>query len=152
MLSYEQLDFIADAYTPLLVLASACLVATRWIRFGLNSAAPDIVYLFSGTFVIYLLMFTDGALGIWPYFRLDYSTHTALALVLVVFLAYTNAFVSVVTLVSMLAYILLMLYQQYHSILDIVTTSLVVTPIILWLKKTGSKRICRQWQLKYRLH
>ena len=148
MLSYEQLDVIADAYIPALAVGSLLLLAKRQAANGFHAAAPDIVYLFSAIATVYTLMFADRALKLWPYFHLDYSTHTALALVLVVFLAAAGTHMLAGTAVSMLAYIMLMIYQGYHSIADIVTTSMVLMPVILWLKTTGSDRLCRRWLLQ----
>ncbi len=37
-----------------------------------------------GLVVAYTIMFVDNALLLWPQFNMDYSTHTAVALVLVI--------------------------------------------------------------------
>ncbi len=58
--------------------------------------------------IVYGLMFLDNRLHIWSRFSLDYSTHTAVALALVAFLAINRP------------------NQRYHTVLDIAVTGAVV--------------------------
>ena len=86
MLDYKTLDFIADLYVPLLLLALVVLmvrsiIATDWQRFRI-----EISLLFYGFIIVYGLMFSDQLFSIWPRLGLDYSTHTAIALMLVTLL------------------------------------------------------------------
>jgi len=88
-----------------------------------------------GLVVAYAIMFVDNHLSLWPQFNMDYSTHTAVALVLVVNLWVMMNFLqgiwSVSLLVSLLGYFLLMLYQQYHTVADILSTAVVVAAVLL---------------------
>ena len=124
MLTYEQLDFIADLYIPVLAFISLYFLVKNTINIALVVGA--VTY-------IYLLMFVDKYFLIWQSLGLDYSTHTALALVFVVFLALKSTRLMLFALLSMLLYAGLMVYQEYHSVLDIVTTGAVVTPVLVWL-------------------
>lgn len=131
MPSYATLDAIADAYTPLLALACLVLLlrplrARRWRVLGIRAAS-----LAAGAFVAYGLMFVDNRLEIWPIAQLDYSTHTAVALVLAIFLSRYGSASRVMCWVSLCAYGLLMLYQRYHSLADILTTAIVVSVLYL---------------------
>lgn len=132
MPSYATLDAIADAYTPLLALASLVLLlrplrALQWQVLGLRLAS-----LAAGALIAYGLMFMDDRLAIWPVAGLDYSTHTAVALVLVMFLSRHWPKARWPGWLSLCAYGLLMLYQQYHTVADIVSTAAAVG--ILYLR------------------
>jgi hypothetical protein len=126
VLSYETLDAIADSYNPALLAISLAAIPIgrregRWRRIGVRVAALGVVAL-----LVYGLMFLDRRLDIWGAFGLDYSTHTALSLGLVIFLSFNARKLTVVWVGSFACYVLLMLYQRYHTIADIVTTGLVV--------------------------
>ncbi len=134
MLSYETLDAIADSYIPslaviALVFIAASLFKSQWRQAGLRFAG------FAAMVVIaYSLMFLDHRLNIWPAFGLDYSTHTAVALGLVLFHSFTIPRFTYAWIGSLVGYALLMLYQRYHTISDIVTTGIAVgVPMVLCL-------------------
>src|SRR5690606_6806076 len=78
--------------------------------------------------VSYGLMFLDNALGIWPAVGLDYSTHTAVALTLVLSLCGLARPFWKLLASSFVLYALLMLYQKYHTVPDILST---MVPILL---------------------
>lgn len=132
MPSYETLDAIADSYNPLLLVISIgvigiALYTRRW-RLALMMALTIVV----GAAIAYGVEYFDHALQIWPRFGLDYSTHTATAVVLVVFLSMNARRLIVLWVGSLHAYFGLMLYQRYHTVGDILTTLLaVVMPIVL---------------------
>lgn len=133
MLSYETLDTIADSYTPLLALISlalivACLCRAQWRLAGLKIWALGVIAL-----IAYGFMFLDNRLNIWSTFKLDYSTHTAVSLGLIIFLCFNASRLLAVWVVSFIGYALLMLYQGYHTIADIVTTGIVVGFPIAWI-------------------
>lgn len=132
MPSYETLDAIADSYNPLLLVISIgvigiALYTRRW-RLALMMALTIVV----GAAIAYSVEYFDHALQIWPRFGLDYSTHTAAAVVLVVFLSMNARRLIVLWIGSLFAYFGLMLYQHYHTVGDILTTLLaVIVPIVL---------------------
>jgi len=133
MLTYEQLDFIADLYIPVLATISFYFLVNIVRVVGISKALINIALLGGAVAYIYGLMFIDQYFLIWQSLDLDYSTHTALALVFVVFLALKGTRLMIFTVLSMLFYAGLMVYQDYHSVLDIVSTGLVVTPVLVWL-------------------
>jgi hypothetical protein len=143
VLDYETLDSFADAYVPLIAVASALhlvqsAIARRW-----RLVRRQGVLLLAGLAVAYGLMFLDAALSIWPTFGLDYSTHTAVALVLVIFLCSLSVKLIPVWGASLMLYLALMLYQEYHTLADILTTILVVDllywPIACWYRRASSR-------------
>jgi len=141
MLSYETLDTIADAYIPLLALVCLALLVgalfkSQWRLTGLRFLV--ICALLS---IAYGLMWFDSQFKLWPLFGLDYSTHTAVALVLVVFLAANMTRLAAFWVGSLVLYALLMLYQGYHTVSDIVVTAFVVF-IPAWLIVA---RLSNQW-------
>lgn len=131
MLSYETLDAIADSYNPLLgiialLILARTLVATRWRLAGIQ--ALQLIVMLG---IAYGLKFLDGRFGIWRMFALDYSTHTATSVALVVFLAVNAKRFAAFWISSLLTYFGLMIYQQYHTVADILTTLLaVIVPVM----------------------
>lgn len=126
MPSYETLDAVADAYIPalLIIALGAALWPVRRRRW--RDVSRRCGHLLSLLAIAYGLMALDSQLQIWPALQLDYSTHTAVALVLCVFL---HAYVLRLRLawwLSLFCYALLMWYQRYHGVADIVTTATVV--------------------------
>jgi len=148
MLSYEQWDMIADAYVPLLgVLCIVVLVRRLWIQ-RLESCRRGL-YLIVLVGIVYGVMFADKWGSLWGKLSLDYSTHTALAMALVVFLFPRHRLVRISLVSSFFAYLGLMLYQEYHSMADIVSTIAVISiPMFLvnfyLLKASGNNKQSRE--------
>lgn len=131
MLDYQTLDTIADAYIPALGVASIIIISKtatipNWPLFRTHAAIT-----LCGLLIAYGLMLTDNQLQLWPRFGLDYSTHTAVAFILVIFLSTTARKYRLAWMGSLISYVLLMLYQEYHSLADIVTTALAVSILFL---------------------
>lgn len=76
--------------------------------------------------LVYGMLLIDNALQLWPSLGLDYSTHTALAIALVVPLWHCCEHKKLrgFWALSLLAYAGLMRYQQYHSWADMIATAL----------------------------
>lgn len=128
-MSYETLDTIADAYTPLLLILFLVSFGVKLYQRWPNYREPILHFGFLLMLLIasYGLMFIDKALGLWPAFGSDYSTHTAVALSLVFSLCVLTPRQAKWLAGSMLAYAALVLYQQYHSVLDIVSTAAMIS-------------------------
>lgn len=145
-MSYETLDAIADAYIPgLLILLIAGFITALYKSWShCRAIVPYVCFLIGTLLFSYGLMFVDNAILLWPRLGLDYSTHTAVALSLV--------FVSCAAFpsrwkffaLSMLAYAVLMLYQRYHSVLDIVSTCAVISVFSFALFKVLFKKRQRE--------
>jgi len=139
MLTFDQLDFIADLYIPVLVLISLYFLVKMFCLKFIFKALVQTALMGGAVVFIYCLMFVDRYFLIWESLGLDYSTHTALALVFIVFLALKGFRLMLFVLLSMLLYAGLMVYQDYHSVLDIVSTGMAVTPVLMWLfTRSGS--------------
>ncbi|PUA27096.1 MAG: hypothetical protein B0W54_19910 [Cellvibrio sp. 79] len=142
MMSYETLDAIADSYIPgLLMLFMANVLAALYKSWPHYKSVVPCIRFFSGTLLFsYGLMFIDNAILLWPRFDLDYSTHTAVALSLVFTLCVSFPSGWKFFAISMLAYAALMLYQRYHSVSDIVSTSAIISVFSFALFKVLFKK------------
>ena len=133
MPSYETLDLVADSYIPLLAIISFIFI----IRTMLQSLALGTLQLFSLLALLtlaYGLMAIDNYFRLWSGFNLDYSTHTAVALALTLFLSKSQTTYVKFAWASLIAYALLMLYQQYHTIADILSTAIAVATPALFIQ------------------
>lgn len=132
-MTYEQLDLIADSYIPVLFFITLSFHTRIWVNQGAKKTLLTALPIFIGIIYIYSLMFIDNHLDIWASADLDYSTHTALALVFITTLSFMSSRHCIAATLSMLAYCALMLYQEYHSVADMVTTAAVVMPVLIWV-------------------
>lgn len=130
MLSYATLDAIADSYNPLLLILSLISMGFTLFNSRWRNLQLQLIGFATVAVVAYGLMLLDKKYGIWPQFGLDYSTHTATSLGMVLFLSYCTPRLGIYFVGSFLAYALLMLYQKYHTPLDIISTGLAVGPLI----------------------
>ncbi|MBU2713472.1 hypothetical protein [Zooshikella harenae] len=123
-MNYETLDTIADAYIPALAIILFCTLIFITFKNGKQIEAVKKVSLYFICLIItsFGLMFIDNTLSIWPSINLDYSTHTAVSFTFV--LSLNQIFVKrwQLIILSFILYLVLMVYQQYHSIADILTT------------------------------
>ena len=137
MLTYEQWDTIADAYIPSLALIYFMLIAYTIYQRQYGLALTYFAMTLLCSVVVYSLMFIDNAMHIWPRFNLDYSTHTALALVFVQsiwqIISNVKIFTKIFLILSFVSYLLLMKWMAYHSVRDMLTTILVLTPFFVTL-------------------
>ena len=137
MLTYKQWDTIADAYIPSLALIYFMLIAYTIYQRQYGLALTYFAMTLLCSVVVYSLMFIDNAMHIWPRFNLDYSTHTALALVFVQsiwqIISNVKIFTKIFLILSFVSYLLLMKWMAYHSVRDMLTTILVLIPFFVTL-------------------
>lgn len=133
------LAILADLYTPLLALTFLC-------RLTKAPHARRRVLIYSvliNVAIAWGIKFVDIYFGIWPGWSLDYSTHTAVALALVISLSFGAPYQSTFWLASLLAYGWLMVSLGYHSVADIATTALATGVVMmsagLWLYRSRRK-------------
>ena len=130
-MTFEQWAFIADLYTPMIVIICVISMVQLGREQGMRSGLFALSGVLLSTAFIYVVMFLDNSVGIWPAFNLDYSTHTAIALVFIgYFIVYTPKLRGVMVL-SIVGYAALMMHQKYHTLSDIITTTVCVMPVIL---------------------
>lgn len=131
---YSIIDFIADLYLPVLLLCFliACVRALKAHRYTMIRKGWALLIITLA--ISYGLMFLDHQWSLFANFSLDYSTHTAVALSGVLTLYYMAGKLPVLS-ASFLLYLMLMMYQRYHTLSDIVTTLLLTTPIMVMAYK-----------------
>lgn len=140
MPSHEALSAVADVYTPLLALTALSLIGIAARKRQWRRAGRQLATIVSGLALAFGLMVLDEWFRIWPAFGLDYSTHTGVALVLVVFLVAWQAHLAALWIASLIAYLALMRYQDYHTVADMVTTVAVLIVPISWIAMVFRKR------------
>ncbi len=138
-MSYHTLDTIADTYVPLLFLCLLISVAAQLRQPKLAVKAFCSILLLAG--IAYGLMFADNLLNLWAPRGLDYSTHTATSAACVWYLFWLHKgrrllggffhyrAVYLFWPISLVAYLALMRYQQYHSWPDMLSTLIAILPI-----------------------
>ena len=141
-MDFETLDAIADAYIPLLAIIFfiGLTVSTVMVPKDRQFLRRVFVFFASMLGIAYGFMFLDNALHLWPYVNLDYSTHTAVSLTLVISICLLAGRFWKLIISSFIFYVLLMLYQKYHTLLDIFSTALPMALIALALIKLLSLR------------
>lgn len=126
-MTYEQWDFIADAYIPILILINLGLMghffrSKYWLRLQ-----QGIMSLITAIPLVYISMWLDQVFSLWPAFNSDFSTHTALAYALIWHWKDSNKRLAATGLISLLMYFILMDFQGYHTWLDMISTILAMT-------------------------
>ena len=136
------LPVLADLYNPALVLLSLVCISLptrqrQWKHAGLLLAG------FIGIAVIaYGIRYLDDNNGLWMRFGLDYSTHTATSLGMVIFLSFAVPRHWKVLSLSFVSYALLMMHLGYHTAMDILTTGVTVALLgAAWLKVLNQRDV-----------
>lgn len=136
-MDYETIDLICDSTNPVLFLwAVALIVFSIYKKYRKRTSA--IIYFVFGLISVYGLQYVDSRFGLWSTYQLDYSTHSAFALVMATTIAsiLTRAWVPFIVFAI---YESLVLYQKYHSVLDVITTLIVVAFLLFFLRVISSK-------------
>lgn len=126
---FRILDGIADA-TNILLLVWLLVALVMAMRQGSGGARAWLASALSIA-VVYIVKAIDGKLDLWERLGADYSTHSALAAALVVSLCFLDRTRRKLTLGILAVYELLIVLLGFHSILDIVTTLIIVIPLML---------------------
>ena len=135
MTTFEKLDFIADSVNPALVALTIIFIVYNYIRQGVKTRKKNLIYFLLAIVCVYVLRFLDSKFKWGLSFGLDYSTHTALSLVCTMCLVKLSRKLQLLWWTAWLMYLLLMLYQGYHTIMDIVSTSVVLITVLFFLDK-----------------
>jgi len=121
---------VADLYIPILIFI--------WLFYLYKEATTrraEIKVLLLSLLLVYALMFVDNYFDIWPILGLDYSTHSAVALVFVVNLTVRNTMLLYLAPLSLGVYLCLMRLLNYHSFADTLVTVLVLLPVLIYWQK-----------------
>lgn len=144
MTLYSLLDVLCDLVNPVLVLVAVYHVVIAGLRNRLSTVLPLVVTATAGLSLIYGLLFVDHLTGLWGRAGLDYSTHTAFAMVMCA--ALNRVIVNKYTMWLILTvYLLLMLIQGYHSVSDLLATGSLIALALYGFSKLiqrDSSRAC----------
>lgn len=134
-MSWETLDAIADSVSPILGIIALLWPWLRW-RGTWRHAALNVLITLLSLGVAFGMSALDGRFGWWPAAGLDFSTHTAISIALVVALCSIKPSTWMAWTAVLLGYFVLMVYQRYHTWTDIGTTAVVIAPpliLVRWL-------------------
>ncbi len=141
-MSWEAWDAIADSVIPILAIIA---LLWPWLRSRgewRHATISTVATLLSAAYA-YALSALDGRFGWWPAVGLDFSTHTAIAIVCVVSLCAIKPSTWMAWTAILFAYFVLMVYQRYHTWADILTTAVVIAPPLIagrwWLARSASR-------------
>lgn len=133
MPSYELLDRIADSINPAMGILA---LALPWLRKRERSGQVALMTSFTLACVAiaYGMQWLDRSFRLWPHFGLDYSTHTAVFAAIASALWQHGRVWQYFAVGVALSYAALMLWQRYHSLMDIVSTAgaMLVVLIVFW--------------------
>lgn len=132
MTEYEILDAVADAYNPILLIGSIGILIYSIAQKNSLYSNQTKEFVLIGL-VVYGWFYLDKIFGIWSLFNLDYSTHTAAGFSLTFYLFINSKHLRNFVWVFFIAYLILILYQQYHTVLDILTTLLATAPFVVFV-------------------
>ncbi|WP_318400698.1 hypothetical protein [Photobacterium leiognathi] len=133
-MTYQQWALIADIYTPVIALVCFISILRLMLKGSMQQGLIRLGLVILSTIFIYTMMFIDNILHIWPAFGLDYSTHTAIALVFVAYFIVYKSRLMYLMLISMFSYALIMVHQHYHTVADILTTTVFILPVLLLIQ------------------
>lgn len=138
MLSHQTLKIVADSVNPSLAVLVLALPFARW-KGQLRIASAHIAVTLVTVMLTYLLRGVFNLESVWASWGLDFSTHGAICIVLVVALSsleWKRVWIWAAIFVS---YDALMIYQSYHSWVDIATTSVVMFPFSIGVRYLGDR-------------
>ena len=125
---------MADSYNPLIGIIALFLAIAPISKKKYFASLNKIGILFFSIASVYVLMYFDSVTGMWAHMGLDYSTHGALAISITIYLA-CHHFKSKLLYATTALYFALMLYQEYHTLLDLITTSIVLAPVVYFINR-----------------
>lgn len=133
MLSEYYLDFIADLINPFLAVF---VVVISIVKLRKKEIATNFfwIFIFKTSLLVamaYGASCLDRSLNLYGKVGLDFSGHGAIAISLFVsFCAlYLQKTILILLFSLLIFYAMLMIYLNYHSLIDIVTTTAVMVPI-----------------------
>lgn len=138
MLSHQTLKVVADSVNPLLGVLAIALPIAKWpgqwrpssMHISVTLVTVALTYLFRAVFDLERL---------WASWRLDFSTHTSICVVLMVALSSLHWKRAWIWCAILVAYAQLMVYQSYHTWMDIGTTVAVMFPFTLLIRYWGDR-------------
>lgn len=121
-------DLIADAVNPILAL---CLIGYLFVQTRRRQISLNFwVAAFLGVALVYVLRTVDRRADLWEQIGGDYSTHSAVAMAMIIPLIFLQRRLWPILVGVLVCYAALMIVLGFHTLLDIATTLLVVAPLV----------------------
>ncbi len=127
---YRALDHLADAVIPILAIVLLVLLIRGTIKKEIDWRWWAAALL--GIAAVYIVKAIDDHFHLWKSFGSDYSSHSACTLALLVPLMHLRSLWKTALAAVFVAYAILMIVLKFHTPLDIISTLIVVVPL-LWL-------------------
>lgn len=133
---FKAFDTLADLSNVVLVgwLLAVLLVGTK--KGTLNGKNWLAVIL--AIALVYAVKTLDSKLHIWEQLSLNYSTHSAVAAAVVFSLCWLDKKRQALALIIFVAYEVLQMLLGFHSLLDILSTLVIILPLVWLCLRTGT--------------
>jgi len=133
---FRVLDGLADATNIILLvwLLAVLVIGTKRQRLNRKNWLAVLLAIAS----VYLVKTIDSKLHIWERMSLNYSTHSALAAVVVLSICFLDRTQRALAISVLVAYEVLQILLGFHSPLDIGSTLFVILPLA-WLCLNSAK-------------
>jgi hypothetical protein len=138
MLSHETLKIVADSVNPSLGILALALPFAKWQGRWRPSTLHIAITLVTVA-LTYSLRAVFGLEAVWARWGLDFSTHSAICIVLGVALVSLDWRKWWLWGAVLLGYAILMVYQSYHTWADIGTTAVVMFPFAVLIRYWGDR-------------
>ena len=122
------LDHIADATNPLLGIALIVGLILLWQR-DKNNCSRIFIAAIVSIVLIQLIRVTEAHYDVWAHWAMNFSTHAAMTIAFCVPLALLWKRLWWLFLAIFIVYDALMMLLAFHSLADIITTTLVILPL-----------------------
>jgi len=140
---YQIIDAVCDSVNPILLAVSIGLLLSQAIKRQCKRAFVGFGFLVIGLGLVYGIQALDSKFLLWSAFGGDYSTHTAFAVAVSFSIAFSiNKSLQIIGV--LVIYMAAMLYQQYHSVFDMVSTLVTIGVPLLMLKCLLSEVLTRK--------
>jgi len=118
--------FLADCYSPFLI---ALLGFSIW-PLKRAEQTQSLIKLGCSLLIVYSLMLLDNTFSVWPYFQLDYSTHSAFAIVFSLQTIHHKKHFRYLLITLLIGYLCLINHLNYHTFSDIISTTVIILPLL----------------------
>jgi len=138
MLSHAALKVVADSVNPSLGILVLGLPFFKWHRERKRAWMHIGVTVFT-VLLMYLVRAVFHLEAVWAGWGMDFSTHTAMCAMLVTALSSLRWGRFWIWAIVLLSYAALMVYQSYHTWMDIGTTAVCVLPCAALIRYWGDR-------------
>jgi len=142
--AYAMWDHVADATNPLLGVALVIGLILLWRSDKIRARGIFLMTVLS-VVLIYIIRTVEAHYDVWAHWGMNFSTHAAMNIALGLGLALVWPRRWWVFGLIFIAYCWLMMIMQYHTLADILTTSVLILPLcglcqyLAWRRRTTAR-------------